>query len=243
MEMHERLKFARSRFFETAREAAEALGVKYGTYSGHENGLRGIKRDDVERYARRFRVPFAWLATGEGEAPEEAQKKMRKPEFRNEKAQIEVFEYDVRAGASYGGGVDAGDIELHDQSGTTIDAPVARATWVMPAAFLTGELGLSSAEIDIITIQGPSMDDGSRYSLMDGDRVIVSRRERRVNQGGIFAIWDGSGVVVKLVEPVRGTEPPRIRCSSLNTRFEPFDLVLDGNAHIIGRIAGRISRM
>lgn len=42
------------------------LNIPYGTYSGHENGSRGIKDDDILRYARVFRVSPAWLAFGEG---------------------------------------------------------------------------------------------------------------------------------------------------------------------------------
>lgn len=67
MDIDERLKFARERRgYTSAAEAARALGVPYGTYSGHESGLRGIKRKDVKRYAEFFRVPVAWLETGEG---------------------------------------------------------------------------------------------------------------------------------------------------------------------------------
>ena len=68
MELHERLKVARERRgFTSAAEAARALGVPYGTYSGHESGLRGVKRPDLERYADFFRVSLAWLATGAGD--------------------------------------------------------------------------------------------------------------------------------------------------------------------------------
>jgi transcriptional regulator with XRE-family HTH domain len=69
MSIHERLRQARTRRgFSSAAEAARALAVPYGTYSGHESGLRGIKRADAERYAAFFRVPLAWLLTGDGAA-------------------------------------------------------------------------------------------------------------------------------------------------------------------------------
>lgn len=64
-EPHERLRIARKRRFKTAREAAEALGVPYGTYTGHESGSRGFT-EDVERYAKAFRVRSAWLAFEDG---------------------------------------------------------------------------------------------------------------------------------------------------------------------------------
>lgn len=47
-------------------QAAERLGVPYGSYSGHESGLRGIKDESLRAYAKAFRVPLAWLAHGVG---------------------------------------------------------------------------------------------------------------------------------------------------------------------------------
>ena len=65
-EMHERLIWARKEAgYESAREAADALGIKEPTYMGHENGFRGFK-SSAETYARKFRVNLEWLLTGRG---------------------------------------------------------------------------------------------------------------------------------------------------------------------------------
>lgn len=65
---HERLRQARKLAgYGSAAEAAEALGVPYGTYSGHENGSRGFS-DEAERYSRFFRVRIEWLMLNRGEA-------------------------------------------------------------------------------------------------------------------------------------------------------------------------------
>jgi len=67
MELHERLVAARKQAgFESAAEAAAAVGVPYGTYSGHENGSSGFRADKGELYARRFKVRFEWLMRGTG---------------------------------------------------------------------------------------------------------------------------------------------------------------------------------
>lgn len=58
--------------FSTATEAAEALGMKYPTYAGHENGSRGVVRA-AQRYARRYHVSLDWLLRGTGPGPGEAQ--------------------------------------------------------------------------------------------------------------------------------------------------------------------------
>lgn len=67
MELHERLVYARKNAgFETAADAAAALGVNYQTYAGHENGNSGFRADKGELYARRFKVRFEWLMRGKG---------------------------------------------------------------------------------------------------------------------------------------------------------------------------------
>ena len=63
----ERLKWAReNRGYETAADAAAAMGIPPPTYAGHENGSRGFRADSGERYAQFFAVNFAWLMTGKG---------------------------------------------------------------------------------------------------------------------------------------------------------------------------------
>lgn len=66
MTLAQRLKKAREDAgYETASEAARALGVSVSTYSAHENGQNGIKVKFAEKYARKFKVSQSWLLTGE----------------------------------------------------------------------------------------------------------------------------------------------------------------------------------
>lgn len=55
--------------FDSAKSAAEAMGVPVASYVQHENGSRGFKRDRAEQYARRFRTTPEWLLLGRGAAP------------------------------------------------------------------------------------------------------------------------------------------------------------------------------
>lgn len=72
--MHERLTAARiAAGYESAAEAAEALGIKYQTYAGHENGNSGFRKDKGEKYARKFKVRFEWLMLGLGPMKADAQ--------------------------------------------------------------------------------------------------------------------------------------------------------------------------
>lgn len=52
--------------FETAVEAADALGVPRSTYIGHENGHRGFPASRAPQYARKFKVSEEWLLFGKG---------------------------------------------------------------------------------------------------------------------------------------------------------------------------------
>lgn len=66
----ERLVQARKRRFETAKDAALALGISVSTYSAHETGERNFKESSAKTYARRFGVPFEWLWLGkDADAP------------------------------------------------------------------------------------------------------------------------------------------------------------------------------
>ena len=67
-----RLRWARERFFRSARAAALALNVSVSTYNSHERagepGAREYDEEDALKYARKFRVSASWLLTGEGKA-------------------------------------------------------------------------------------------------------------------------------------------------------------------------------
>jgi len=68
MEMHDRLKASRiAAGIKTARLAAERLGMPYPTYTAHENGSRGIKSDELIKYAKAFKTSVEWLLTGQDE--------------------------------------------------------------------------------------------------------------------------------------------------------------------------------
>ena len=64
-EKSERLKQARERAgYQTAKEAAVAMGVKVPSYIQHENGIRGFPNSVAERYARFLKVTPEWLTHG-----------------------------------------------------------------------------------------------------------------------------------------------------------------------------------
>lgn len=58
--------------FERAKDAADSLGIKPGTYRTYERGLEDGGREppisEIQRMARKFKVSWIWLVSGDGAA-------------------------------------------------------------------------------------------------------------------------------------------------------------------------------
>lgn len=175
------------------------------------------------------------------------------PEFRSVAVRAEqqsnhkdtVKELDARAGAGGGGIVDL--INVEDEGGNQISAEVVKDYWRIPENYLRGELRMEASKALIIEVTGDSgYDPTNPYapgSIFPGDRVIVDARDTRPSPPGPFLVYDGTGLVVKLCEPVHGSEPPTIRLLSRNPTYTPYTIGLDQGHVIVGRVRGRISAM
>jgi transcriptional regulator with XRE-family HTH domain len=223
----------------TQTQLADAVGVKQSTVS---RWINQSQLPDPPQQARIMELLGVELPAGEPieDAPPDFDEQT--PRIgRGNRVHIRagfIPEFDLRAGASYGGGYALqGQVNEGDN---TYDADVVKAEWGIPASFLQGELRLHPMRTDVLAVDGPSMVP----DLMPGDRVLIDRSHTDPRQGGIFAVREDGGVIIKHVEVVRGSDPPRIVCKSSNPTYAPFELILDGdNVAIIGRVAGRISRM
>lgn len=150
-----------------------------------------------------------------------------------------VPELEVRAGAGYGGGFSQEEATI-DENGNSVSQDVIRFRWGLPTPFLREELRIRPGRASILPIRGDSMRD----ALFDGDRAIVNLDDTDVSQGGIFALVDDDGaLIIKQVEIVRGKGPKRIRCTSRNPAYKPFELVLNDPVRIVGRVASKITRI
>lgn len=142
----------------------------YGTYSGHENGSRGIKSQDATRYAAFFKVTRNWLLFGEGSIEDYDNKK--KQQFAEQKT---VKSVDVRGITKAGSWVEIEDFENEDFLGAKI--PSVPGEWEHLDQFAYKVSG-SSMDADRIF-------DGdyvicvnyfdARGRLHDGDCVVVER--------------------------------------------------------------------
>lgn len=143
-----------------------------------------------------------------------------------------------------GGGV---AMVARERNGTTFDEDAFREDeWAMPASFLDSELRVKPNRAIVAEVVGDSgYNPEVPYapgSMFPGDRVIIDTFDRRPSPPGPFAVYDGSGLVIKLVEHVAGTEPARYRLSSRNPIYPAYE-VLEEETVVIGRVKGRISRL
>jgi len=108
----------------------------------------------------------------------------------------------------------------------------------MPAAFIRHELRSQPQAVRLIEVQGDSMEP----TLKGGDRVLIDTNHRTPSPPGVYAVWDGFGLVVKRVQLVAMCDPLQVRLISDNPRHETATVSL-ADAHIVGRVILKISVM
>jgi phage repressor protein C with HTH and peptisase S24 domain len=79
--------------------------------------------------------------------------------------------------------------------------------------------------------EGNSMEPDFR----GGDQILVDTRRTSLAQPGAFCLWDGDGHVIKYLERVPDSEPPRVRVVSANGIYEPRERLLD-EINLVGRV-------
>jgi SOS-response transcriptional repressor LexA len=234
-----------------ASKAAEKPDAIRNMRRALASGRSGVSTKTIAALAPVLGVQVSWLLTGEGE---EAINQLSKKAVAIPKSVtgIEIQPYaegfddpaivpeiDLDAGASYAGGFNQEEKTI-DQHGNFVSRDAIRANWGIPIPFLRNELHIRPERAHILPVRGDSMND----ALFDGDRAIINLDDTDLSQGGIFAlIDDNSSILIKQVEIVRTPGPKRIKCTSRNPVYEPFEIVLTENVKIIGRVASKITRL
>lgn len=68
-----------------------------------------------------------------------------------------------------------------------------------------------------------------------GDQILVDTRRKSLAQPGAFCLWDGDGHVIKFLEKVPASDPPRVRVIPLNPIYSPHERLVD-EINLIGRV-------
>lgn len=244
-----RLRYARNLTGLTQDQVAAHFGINRVNVTQWEGDTTKPEIDRLPSLAALLNTTVDWLTHAEGPAPGQGighlkPRGQRKPQPLA-KPTDEVRELDARAGAGGGGVFDL--INVTDDSGNQISGEVVKDHWRIPESYLRGELRLEASKAVIIEVTGDSGYDPANPhapgSIFPGDRVIVDTRDTRPSPPGPFLVYDGTGLVVKLCEPVHGSDPPTIRLLSRNPTYTPYTIALDEGHVIVGRVRGRISAM
>lgn len=104
-----------------------------------------------------------------------------------------------------------------------------RGKALIPRALIEDELRAKPSDLILIEARGDSM----LPDFQHGDQILIDKRDRNPAQPGAFALWDGDGYVVKLVERVpqkRGY----YRVFSANSKYSASE-VSEESVRIMGR--------
>lgn len=243
----QRIKYARLQTGLTQLAIADHFGIKRVSVTQWEGDITSPDHEKLSDLAALLKVDMNWLIEGKGRAPQ-PDLTTPKPPKRGKvihSGSEDIAELDSKAGAGGGGLVDL--INVTDEAGNQISSEVVRDIWRIPETYLRGELHIDAAKALIIEVTGDSGYDPAHPhapgSIFPGDRVIVDARDTKPSPPGPFLVYDGTGFVVKLCEPVHGTEPAAIRLLSRNPSYSPYNITLDDGHLIVGRVRGRISAM
>lgn len=92
-----------------------------------------------------------------------------------------------------------------------------RARWHLPVDMIRCEGGVEPDGLRILRLRGNSMEPAMR----EGDRLIVDTSRRVPHTGELFVLREGEGIVVKRIERMRCSAPPRLRLISINPDYAP----------------------
>ena len=121
-----------------------------------------------------------------------------------------------------------------------------KARWRLPEGMVRHEGDAEPESLRILRVRGRSMEP----ELAEGDRLVVDTARTVPAIGELFVLWDGDGLVVKRVEPVRASDaeplsgdgPPRLRLISANPDYPPYTCLAD-DVHIVGKVLWKVTRM
>lgn len=184
-----------------------------------------------------------WLKEGIGPKEGKRSPKLARKESPSqpELGDPRIRELDFR----FGGGGAGMDAYTKRDNELVVSEESIRSEWTIPETYMRGQLRVDPRRAWIVEVYGDSMYDPANPnapgSLFPGDRVIIDTGDQRPSPPGPFAVYDGVGMVIKLVE-VLASEPSKVRLSSRNPSYSPYDVTSD-EARIIGRVRGRISAM
>lgn len=214
MTFHKRLAQAREAVGLNQTELGREIGAAQSTVATWERGKNEPDLKTIARIAKVVRRPPEWLAFNVNQELTDAL--------------ALISEIDVRA--------PSGSLGLLEVSSEGQEEMTLRR-YGFPRAEFKELFGTTPDGIVIVEVIGDSMFP----TLVPGQRVFVDTTDRRASPPGIFVLWDGLGMVLKRVEFVDHSDPPRVRIISDNPSYKTYERDLE-EAQIQGRVIGSLQR-
>lgn len=212
------LKAELKRRSKTQKALAEFLGLDASAVNRICTGERQVKAGELAKI-----LEFLGISYENSEGP------INKKEV-NEDNFARIPEIDVRGGLGVGGTSSEAYTTL--SGGSTILTDVVSDVWGVPFSSFPTKLRNNSDDMVIIQVDGNSMEP----NIYHGDYVMIDKTSAVPRADGIYALWNGLGIVCKRVRYVYRSEPPRIKIISDNqTEDEPAEVTLE-EAKIIGKV-------
>jgi Peptidase S24-like len=140
---------------------------------------------------------------------------------------VTILELDVRAGNALAG-------PIHEGQDLAYDHESVVGEWQIPSVVLRAHVPAPPSQIRIIQAVGTS----NVPHILPGDRLMIDLSQTEIGMGGWFAIWDGSGIIIKQLEIIPYSMPRRVKMWSGNPEWGPREYEQD-QVVIRGRMVGK----
>lgn len=223
MEVFERIKEIRKAYFNDSNlDFASFMGEKPSTTSGWVSGKRGIGKSVIDKITDKLpQINPTWLLTGEGDmevgkSPSSIQSNAHAVEDLN---YMNVPVVHIKARCGYlAGYADEGYIDSLPTMPVIVDKTYHGRYMIFEA-------------------EGDSMDDGTRNSICDGDKLLCREVRRdlwlpklHINDWYFVIVHRTDGIAIKQI--TAQDENGNITCHSLNDLFDDYSVNLDDVAEI-----------
>lgn len=204
-------------------EFAESLGLS----SGYVNAIRNsISSDVIDKIKEKYNeLNIDWLLHGKGE--------MISMEGKSTE-QSEIREADSPYGRKQDGLTQLSEethmeVEFRDLS--VAAGPLSRTDEVYPKTTLLVPKEYDNGEYLVVRVDGPSMDDGTIYSIPSGANILIKRHylhngDSLPIRDNLFVIDAKDGQALKQIIE-HNTEEGYIICRSYNPEFSDYKVEMD----------------
>lgn len=248
-----RIRHVRSLSGLSQEDFGKRLDVSRGAVGNWEIG-KPINTEHLTLISHSFGVSMDWLANNQGVPPKKLELGFRETVPWDD---FERMSDDGSPGAVFEGGrinIPDGEIPQVDakltMGGPAADAPTVQipvgdgsiaavpvlGTWKIPQNVLRRRFRGAVSAVHIVECEGDSMEP----RIHDGDFVFIDTSRQTPSPPGIFALNDGHGQVLKRLEFIPNSDPPRVKIIPENPRHSTYERDLD-EVLIIGRYLCRLT--